>query len=88
MLEKNDSSTSYIPHGSVTLGVTLWVSRKYIYLHLRKDLFQNIEYVRMVLILVLRFWHFTKWARQSKGQDLKISNFKECLQLSLEKYKE
>ena len=39
----------------------------------------------MVLILVLRSWHFTKWAQQSKGQDLKISNFKECLQLSFRK---
>lgn len=41
MLEKNDSSTPHSFHGSVTLGVTLWVSRKYIYLHLRKRSFSK-----------------------------------------------
>ena len=84
-LEKNESSTPHSFHGSVTLGVTLWVSRKiYIYIW-EKVLFQNIEYLRMALILVLRSWHFTKRAWQSKGQDLKISNFKECFQLSFRK---
>ena len=76
----------HIPFMDLLSWVSLYGFPEKIYIYIwEKVLFQNIEYLRMALILVLRSWHFTKLTWQSKGQDLKISKFEECLQLSFRK---